>query len=180
MENTKENLMPSNSRENQSQDSATLLISNLNSAPNSPRTKQLTSSIPSSTQIHAHEAEKLGIELFEGDGFRKFLDESLFSDVTLIVNNSRNESKRYACHRIILSASEYLEKELEKLGDSKELVLSDLPFGDQFEIVLNYLYEGRTELTLENGPVLLALAKFFLLNELKEATVEFLILIIHK
>lgn len=137
-----------------------------------------SSSLTSLEKAESHEEKilYLSVGLFD-EGFLQFLENRQFSDITLILPNQR----KYQAHKIILSASAYFDNLLGRLSkDETKLELNNIPYADQFEIILKYLYEGKVEFTIENVAPILAMSKFYLVDELKESSIEFLLSCMNK
>jgi len=116
-------------------------------------------------------------------GLGSFLKQDRFPDVTFIVGDEKDESKRarIGAHRVILAArSPVFEAILypafdqqQKEGELKEIVVKGVK-GDSFRALLQGIYSGKAEITPQNISELSQMARKYQIQSLNRECSSFL------
>jgi tRNA uridine 5-carbamoylmethylation protein Kti12 len=84
------------------------------------------------------------------------------------------DGDKVSCHRVILAASsEYFRRTLKGSSANKKVKLKKIS-GETGRIVVEYLYSGIIEVTVDNAVDLQAAADFFELKQLQRITKDFI------
>lgn len=108
------------------------------------------------------------------NGFGAFLSAPHFSDVLLVTP----EGQQYEAHKLLLSySSQYFNKLLHSpsANNTASTLLLEGPFTKDIPLLLDFLYNGHITFTNDNAMLLLALADYYLVKELKQAASDYII-----
>lgn len=106
------------------------------------------------------------------DGLKRLLDNNEHSDITVEVGN-----KTFSCHKAVLAAmSPYFDAMFS--SGMRETISGHVTFPDMevdlFENVLNYIYTGKVDLTIENAVELLHISAVLQIKPLQKLCEDFL------